>query len=187
MIKTMMKIRIRMLLSLLALAATLAPMTASAQVSPGTQLSGNLRQTLDTKNVQVGQPVTLTNVTSADGNVAGATLYGHVVEVNRAGQGQRPQLLVTFERLITRSHRYTIEARVLSMNQQTKSNAVREVGGALLGNIVGNIIGKKLGTNAGGLLGAGGGYLYAKNYRENFSVPGGSVVTVQIVSSRRQA
>ena len=70
---------------------------------------------------------------------------------------------------------------------QTKSNAVREVGGAVVGDIVGNFLGKHLGTNLGGLLGAGGGYLYAKNYHENVSVPGGSVVTVQIVRSRRQA
>jgi outer membrane lipoprotein SlyB len=168
--------------------AVMIPVLASAQVAPGTQLSGNLTQTLDTKNVQVGQPVTLTNVTAAsgDGSIVGATLYGHVVDVNRAGQGKRPQLLITFERLITAHHRYAIEARVLSMKEQTKSNALREVGGAVVGNIVGNFLGKHLGTNLGGALGAGGGYLYAKNYRENFSVPGGSVVTVQIVRSRRQ-
>jgi outer membrane lipoprotein SlyB len=179
----------RTALPLVVFAALLVPISVGAQVAPGTQLSGNLTQTLDTKNVQVGQPVTLTNVASTDGSgrIAGATLYGHVVEVNRAGQGKRPQLLITFERLVTPKHRYSIEARVLSMKEQTKSNALREVGGAVVGNIVGNILGKGLGTNAGGLLGAGGGFLYAKNYRENFSVPGGSAVTVEVVRSRRQA
>ena len=53
--------------------------------------------------------------------------------------------------------------------------------------IVGNIIGKKLGTNAGGLLGAAGGYIYAKNAKQNVTIPANSAVTVQVIRARRQA
>ena len=61
----------------------------------------------------------------------------------------------------------------------TKSNAGNEVAGAVAGMIVGNIVGKKVGTNMGGLLGAAGGYIYAKNAKQNVTIPANSAVTVQ--------
>ena len=70
----------------------------------------------------------------------------------------------------------------------TKSNALKEAGGALAGMLVGNAIGKTLfHTGAGGAVGAIGGFAVAKNNRSNVVVPAGSNVVVQIVSARRQA
>jgi hypothetical protein len=73
------------------------------------------------------------------------------------------------------------------MKSTTKNNALKEVGGALGGMIVGNVLGKAVGINGGGLAGAAGGFLLAKNSKQNMSIPAGSVVTVQLQSARRQA
>jgi outer membrane lipoprotein SlyB len=108
--------------------------------------------------------------------------------VQRAGQGARPQVELAFDRLVTASGRsYVLHGRVIGMHVQTRNNAGREVIGAVGGMVLGNILGKAVGTNAGGLLGAGGGFLYAKNYHTNVSVPAGSTVNVQVTRVARQA
>ncbi|GAC1533793.1 MAG: hypothetical protein NVS2B17_01950 [Candidatus Velthaea sp.] len=164
---------------------------ASAQsVAPGTSLSGTLMQDVSSKDAQVGQGVTLTNVTAANGStsVRGATIYGHVADVTRAGQGKRPQVQIALDKIVyANGQTQAITGVVTSAQENTKSNTVREVGGAVLGNIVGNIAAKKLGLPLGGLLGAAGGFLYAKNYHENVTIPKDSIVTVRVTTARRQA
>ena len=85
--------------------------------------------------------------------------------------------------------RYSIDSRVTNVNVQTKSNAGKEAGGALAGMLVGNAIGKVLfGGSAGGAIGAAGGFLLAKNNRQNVDVPAGSYIQVELLSvSRRQS
>jgi hypothetical protein len=164
------------------------PLAAGAALSPGTDLIGNIDQTLDSSTVQVGQRFTMHNVHSQDNNIHDAVIYGHVADVVRAGQGRPAQIELAFDKLHTPSgSSYALQGRAVQVQVNTKNNALKEVGGAVAGMIVGNIIGKAVGTNAGGLLGAGGGYLYAKNNRSNVTVPQGAVVTVQVLNARRQA
>ena len=73
------------------------------------------------------------------------------------------------------------------MQANTKNNTLKEVGGAVGGMIVGNILGKMVHTNVGGLLGAGGGYILAKNSKENLTIPQSSTVTVEVTSAHRQS
>ena len=75
--------------STLALVAALAlvPQVAFAAISPGTQLVGTLDTSLNSKDAQVGQTFTMSGVHSADNNITGATVYGHVISVQRAAQG----------------------------------------------------------------------------------------------------
>jgi hypothetical protein len=74
------------------------------------------------------------------------------------------------------------------MQANTKSNALKEVGGAVAGMLVGNMIGKTIfHTGIGGLLGAAGGFLIAKNNHQNVVVPAGTAVRVTLRSARRQA
>jgi hypothetical protein len=168
--------------------AMLAPLAASAAISPGTQFSGTISQDINTKTAQVGDPFTITNVSSTDNNITGATIYGHVAEVTRASQGKKPSLLLALDKLNTRGGGiYALNGRVLSMQANTKSNALNQVAGAVAGDIVGNIVGKTVGTNAGGLLGAAGGYLYASNIKQDMTVPANSRLTVQVLSARQQA
>ncbi|MBV8750871.1 MAG: hypothetical protein JO103_14290 [Candidatus Eremiobacteraeota bacterium] len=130
----------------------------------------------------------MSNVHSLDNNINGATIYGHVCDVRSAGQGRSAQLQLCLDKLHTRSGgSYALDGRVTNAQVTTKSNAVNEAGGAVAGMIVGNIVGKKLGTNMGGLLGAAGGYIYAKNAKQNVTIPQNSTVTVQVLRARRQA
>lgn len=162
---------------------------ASAQVQPGEVVNGNLTTQLDSKSTQEGQPFTLSNVTAADGsgNVVGGTIYGHVTQVITAGQGRKAQINLGFDRFVDQNgNSYRIDGRVQNVNVQTKSNAGKEVVGAVVGDLLGNYLGKHIGTNLGGAFGAAGGFLYAKNSNQNITVPQNSVVSVQILNERRQ-
>ncbi len=178
----------RLTLSIAAAALALVPLAAQAAISPGTNLVGNITQSVDSKNAVIGQRVIIANVHSQDNNIVGATIYGHVCDVRSASQGRAAKLQLCTDTLKTRGGTtYALDGRVVGAQVNTKNNTLNEVGGAVAGMIVGNIIGKAVGTNAGGLLGAGGGYLYAKNAKQNVTIPSSSVVTVQVLRARPQA
>jgi hypothetical protein len=180
---------IRTLATVLAAAAVaFVPLAASAAVTAGTELVGTFDQSMSSKDAVVGQRFTISNVHSQDNNITGATIYGHVDDVQAAGQGTPGKISVAFDTLKTRSgNTYALQGRATAIQENTKTNAVNEVGGAVAGMIIGNIIGKKVGTNAGGLLGAAGGYIYAKNAKQNVTIPQNSVVTVQVLQARQQS
>jgi len=168
----------------LACLTVFVPLAASASIGPGSQLSGQLDHVIDSGSASVGDPFRMFNVSSEDGSISGATVYGHVSEVQRAGQGARPQVELAFDRLVTASGRtYRLHARVTGMTVKTRNNTGREalgaVGGALLGGLIGH--------GVGAALGAGGGFLYTKNYHTNVSVPAGSTVNIQVTRFARQA
>jgi len=116
-------------------------------------------------------------------------MYGTITHVVRAGQGRSAQIQMTFNRLrLANGTTYAINGVVTGMQANTKSNAVKEAGGAVAGMLVGNMLLKTIfHASGGGLLGAAGGYLIAKNNRENMTIPAGSVVRVELRSVRRQA
>lgn len=174
-----------------ALSVLMAAAPALAAPYAGAQYAGTITTSVNSGNAVVGQAVTLNNVTSEDGSVRGAHMYGTVTRVVRAGQGRPAQLQMTFTKLVlSNGTTYAIDGVVTGMQAQTKSNALKEVGGAVAGMIVGNIIGKTIfhaGNGIGGFLGAAGGYLVAKNNRENMNVPAGSAVRVTLRTVRQQA
>ncbi len=161
----------------------------SAAPAAGQQYAGTITNTLNTGSAYVGEPVTLTHVSSEGGDIAGARMYGTVTNVVRAGQGRSAQIQITFNRLVLpNGTTYAIDGVVTGMQSNTKSNALKEVGGAVAGMLIGNMIGKTIfHASGGGFLGAAGGFLAAKNNRQNMVVPAGSVVRVTLRSARRQA
>ena len=172
------------------MAATMV--VAQAALTSGSLLNGTLNQNLSSNHAYVGEPVSLSNVTSDDGSgsVTGGTLYGSVTAVQKAGQGRPGRIELRFTRLVTRGGAvYSVNTTVTKTNTQTKNNALKEAGGAVAGMLVGNMIGKTIfHTGAGGLLGAAGGFLLAKNNKENVNIPAGSIVQVQVNSVvRRQS
>ncbi|HEY4440078.1 MAG TPA: hypothetical protein VGN14_06455 [Candidatus Elarobacter sp.] len=178
------------LLSSLAAAALIAavPLAASAAISPGTVLVGNMDQSINSGNAVVGQSFTMHGVHSQDYNINNAVLYGHVCDVQRASQGRSASIQLCFDKLHTASGgSYALDGRAINVQQTTKSNVVNEAAGALGGMIVGNILGKQIGTNLGGLAGAAGGYIYAKNARQQITIPQNAVVSVQVLRAVRQA
>jgi len=104
--------------------------------------------------------------------------------VQTAGQGRPGKITLSFDKVQTRSGGvYAVRGYATNVNVQTKSNALKEIGGAAAGALVGGL----LFHGVGALIGAGGGALLAKNNRQNINIPQGSQVSLQIVRSRRQS
>ena len=182
--------------SFLASAAAVAGLLLTAQAAlaaapyPGAQLNGTMTTEVNSKNAYVGQAVMLNNVTSAtgSGHIVGARLYGTVTEVVKAGQGRPGKVSMTFTRLrLSNGTTYAVSGSVVGMQVNTKNNALKEAAGALGGMLVGNMIGKTIfHTGAGGFLGAAGGFMVAKNNRQDVTIPQGSVVGVRLNVVRQQ-
>jgi hypothetical protein len=181
--------RVRIASALLAGLMIATALPAQAVLQQGTMLAGTIDQNLSSNHAYVGQPVELSNVSSNDGSVNGGRLYGTVTDVQPAGQGTPGKIRMHFSRLWTRHGTYNVDTRVSAVQAETKNNTAKEAGGALAGMLVGNAIGKTLfGAGGFGILGAAGGYLLAKNNRQNVNITAGTEVQVQILSvSRRQA
>jgi hypothetical protein len=129
----------------------LTPLGALAQtspLSPGTELTGTMDQTISSSSAHAGDPFKISNVTSADGTgtVTDATIYGHVDAVTTAGQGRNAAIRLAFDRVqLYDGKRFTLGARPTHVKVVTKSNATRE------------------------------------------TIPQDSLVTLQVITSRRQA
>jgi hypothetical protein len=154
----------------------------------GNVLTGLIDASLDSKSAYAGESVTLYNVASSDGAIVHATLIGRVTDVTPAGEGRNAQVRMHFDRLrLLDGSETPIDGIVVSVEVRTKSNAAKEIGGALIGMLAGNALGKALGINGGGIVGAAGGFLIAKDNRANVVIPADSAVTVQLVNPRRQS
>jgi hypothetical protein len=179
------------LAALVAAIALVSGGTAALAQPPtaGMLLTGTLGSTIDTKNAYAGEDVALNNVSSSDGSIRDATLTGTVTSVQRAGQGQPGKIQLRFDTLrMADGQSYSVDTTVTQMQSQTKNNILKEAGGALAGMLVGNAVTKTLfGIAGGGLIGAAGGFLIAKNNRQDVTIPANSTVTVQVVGRRRQA
>jgi hypothetical protein len=179
----------RTLISLTAALAIVAvPATLLAAIGAGTVLTGTIDRDLNSKTVQVGQTFLITDVHSSNHDINGATIYGHVAGVQRAGMGTNGKVELAVDKINTRSGNiYQLTGVVTNAQVNTKSNAGKEAGAAAAGALVGGLLGRGA---LGAVLGGGGGYLIAKNSRENVDVPQGSLVQVQINSAtivRRQS
>ena len=152
-------------------------------------LTGVIGTALDSKDAFVGEAVQLVDVASADGSIRGATLYGKVTDVQRPSQGRSAQLELRFDRLrLANNETFGIEGVVTQMHLETKNNTLKEVGGALAGMLVGNALAKTvLRVGGGGILGAVGGYIVAKDNRTDVTVPANSAISVRLLQARRQA
>ena len=165
------------------------PPPAGAPAQPGREVTGVLETPLDSKTAYVGEEVALGNVASADGRIQGATLNGTVVNVTRPGQGRNAQIQIQFDSLRRADgERMPVEGVVESMQVQTKNNALKEAGGAILGMVAGNALLQTLfGVSGGGVIGAVGGFLIAKDNRADIVIPANTTITVQLLTTRRQA
>jgi hypothetical protein len=177
------------LLSALAIAMFSAQAAMAAAPTPGSELRGLLRTAIDSKTAYVGEPVLMYDVANRSGSIQGATMRGYVSSVVHAGQGRPGKVQLRFTSLTLRDGtRYGVVGEATGVSAQTKNNALKEAGGAIAGMLVGNAIFKTLFlSSAGGLVGAAGGYLLAKNNRQDVTIPANSVVVVSISSTRRQA
>jgi len=165
------------------------PQAAQGMPEPGMRFTGTLWQTVSSKTANVGDPVVLTNVISSDESITNAKMFGHVVAVTRAGQGRNPQIYLAFDNLqLANGTMYPVAGEVTQLQVKTPNNGAKEALGALGGMIVGNVLGKWIGapTNVGGIAGAAGGYVVAKNSKQDVTIPATSNVGVRLVRPRPQ-
>jgi hypothetical protein len=171
----------------------LTPLGALAQTSPltpGSELTGTMDQTISSSSAHAGDRFKISNVTSANGTgaVTDATVYGHVDAVTTAGQGRNASIRLAFDRVqLYDGKRFTLAARPTHVKVVTKSNATRDGAGAIVGDLLGNWVGKMIGATLLGPIGLIGGFLVAKNARQNVTVPQNSLVTLEVLTARRQA
>ena len=162
---------------------TLAPLAASAGIAAGTTLVGTMDQSLNSKDAQVGETFTMSNVHTTNYDVNNAKVYGHVASVTRAGQGTNAKIELAVDKINTQSGNiYQLQGYVSNVQVNTKSNAGKELGAAAGGALVGGL----LGHGVGAIIGAAGGALYAKNSKQNVTIPAGSTISVHVVQARRQ-
>ena len=165
-------------------AAALIPLAAGAQISPGTSITGTMNHDLSSKSAQVGQTFTLSNAHSSNHDINGATVYGHVAKVQKAGQGTKGEIDLAFDKINTRSGNvYKIAAYATNVKVDTKSNATKELGSSAAGALVGGLIG----GGVGAILGAGGGAVYSKNSKQDVTIPQGSLVTLEVTKTLGQS
>ena len=154
---------------------------------PGMQFEGTLQQSISSRDAWVGEQIFLINVNSTDQTITGARMFGRVVDVQKPGQGRNAEVLIRFDTLqMPNGTLYPVIGEVTHVQVKTANNGAKEVLGTFGGMIIGNILGKWLGTNAGGILGAAGGYLVAKNNREDVTIPANSQVSVRLVPPHPQ-
>ena len=163
--------------------ATAGIAVAANSVAYGTLITGTLQTTMNSGSANVGDGFSMIANSASSGAswINGATIQGHVAAVQRAGQGRPGQIQLAFDRIVYRNGKSApIYGVVTKMDVQTKSNATKEVVGAVGGMVVGNILGKWVGTNLGGAAGAGGGYALAANNKQNVTIPSGSTMTMEV-------
>lgn len=159
-----------------------------APIPSGTILNATLETALDTGSAYIGQPVTLTVPQSGSGNpaaLAGATIYGKVVQVQAAAQGTNPsvQFAVDSIGLAKSDDPQPLDAKVLKVDPVSGSMIAKEAEGTLGGMLLGNWVGKMMQDNRGGLYGAIGGYLLTSNSKENIRVPAGTPVSLELTNT----
>jgi len=125
----------------------------------------------------------MSNVHTTNYDVNGAKAWGHVASVVQAGQGRKAQINLAIDKVNTQSGNiYQLQGYVSNVQVNTKSNAKKEFGAGAGGALVGGLIG----GGWGAVIGATGGVLFAKNSKENITVPSGSTITMHITQARRQ-
>ena len=167
---------------------TIAIETAAAQakatVPSGAALTAITNLDLKSGSAYVGQPVSMTVQPPYPANgtaLAGAIIRGKVLVAQAAGQGRNPKLEISVETVkLAGGSQLPIAAKISKIDVRQGSNVAKEAVGTAAGMLIGNWIGKSLGTNAGGLVGAAGGYMLTANSKTNFDVPTGSKVMMEL-------
>lgn len=180
-----------------ALGATVDYNSQSAQIAiaapkppipSGSIINATLETALDSGSAYIGQPITLTVPSTGGVNpaaLAGATIYGKVVQVQAAAQGTNPMIQIAVDSigLANSTDPQSLAAKVLKVDPSSGSMIAKEAAGTLGGMLLGNWIGKSLDSNQGGWIGAVGGYLLTSNSRNNVRVPEGTPVSLQLTDA----
>jgi hypothetical protein len=154
-------------------ACVLAPLAVGARtytLQQGVALSATPQQSVDSKSSTAGTPLTLLLTAPYPNSLLkGATVYGHVADVQKAGQGTEPRIVLAFDRIKF----YDGQSRTLHA-QLLKDSPVQDKSGKETNAIA---------RAAGGLLGPAHGIgvaLLSKNHKDNITIPRNSTVVIEL-------
>ncbi|MEO6913354.1 MAG: hypothetical protein ABI182_04965 [Candidatus Baltobacteraceae bacterium] len=172
-----------------ALAAPIAAVAAMVTLPAGTELNVTIDSALNTKTAQVGDTFTAhvqPPYPFDNGNLQGAVVTGEVTQVQKAGQGTKPEMQVRFDtiRLADGSSAPINGTVSASQPKKTLQNGATVAAYTIGGMLVGNAIAKTIfQSKGGGLLGAAGGFLVGYNAKSDIQFPAGSQMTVKLIDT----
>lgn len=172
-----------------ALLAPIAALAAMFTLPAGTELNVTIDSSLNTKTARVGDtftahvqpPYPLDNA-----NLQGAVITGQVIQVQKAGQGTKPEMQVKFDsiRLADGSSAPIVGTVSASQPKKTLRNGATVAAYTIGGMLVGNVLAKTIfHSKGGGLLGAAGGFLVGYNAKSDIEFPAGSQMTVKLIDT----
>lgn len=185
--------------ALAVLLAFLLPAAALAQtvtLSQGQTLNVQFQNTLNSGDAYAGQHFTARVVApypNDDTTFANALVNGTVIKVVSAGQGRNPELHLSWDSITLQSGAsYPLNAEMTTGGPKSENRngghvALTTIGGMIVGNIIGKTI---FHSNAGGAIGAAGGFLTGYNKKSNIQVSQGDQVQLTLTRPllvRRQA
>lgn len=188
--------RIPALAMLLAFLLPAAALAQTVTLQQGQTLNLQMQDTIDSGSAYAGEHFTARVVApypNDDSTFANAVVNGTVVKAVQAGQGRNPELHFSWDSItLQNGTSYPISATMTNgaPQQQNRNGghvALTTIGGMIAGNILGKTI---FHSNAGGLLGAAGGFLVGYNKKSNVSMKQGQKFALTLTRPlmvRRQA
>jgi hypothetical protein len=169
----------------LAVALPMAAFAAPVYLNAGAMVTSKINSTIDSGSAHAGDKFTMTMTTpypNGNSQYNNAQLFGHVVHVVSAGQGQNAELTFAIDRVVMAGGRQgNVSMKLQSQETQRHNNisniALTAVAGMLVGNAIGKTVFK---SNLGGAAGLIAGALYANNKKTNVSLRQGSVVVTEV-------
>jgi len=171
--------RIPALAMLLAFLVPAAALAQTVTLPQGQTLNVQMQDTIDSGSAYAGERFTARVVApypNDDVTFANAIVNGRVIKVVQAGQGRNPELHFAWDSItLQNGASYPVNAEMTSGGPQQQSRngghvALTTIGGMIAGNIIGKTI---FHTNAGGAIGAAGGFLTGYNKKSNISMKQG--------------
>jgi hypothetical protein len=188
--------RIPALAMLLAFLLPAAALAQTVTLQQGQNINIQMQDTIDSGSAYAGQHFTARVVApypNDDPTFANAIVNGTVIKVVAAGQGRNPELHFSWDSItLQNGANYPLNAQMTTGGPQKQNRnaghvALTTMGGMIAGNILGKTI---LHTNAGGAVGAVGGFLVGYNKKSNVTLKQGSNVQLTLTRPlmvRRQA
>jgi hypothetical protein len=188
--------RIPALAMLLAFLAPAAALAQTVTLQQGQIVNVQMNDTIDSGDAYAGERFTARLVApypNDDMTFANAVVNGRVIKVIPAGQGRNPELHFAWESItLQNGTSYPINAEMTQGGPQQQNRnaghvALTTIGGMIAGNILGKTI---FHTNAGGAIGAAGGFLVGYNKKSNIKMQQGQnfqLTLTRPLMVRRQA
>lgn len=188
--------RIPALAMLLAFLVPAAALAQTVTLQQGQTINVTMNDTIDSGSAYAGERFTAHLVApypNDDVTFSNAVVNGRVIKVVPAGQGRNPELHFAWESItLSNGTSYPVNAEMTQGGPQQQSRngghvALTTIGGMIAGNIIGKTI---FHTNAGGAIGAVGGFLTGYNKKSNIALNPGQTFQLTLTRPllvRRQA